>query len=204
MKRPIAILVLLFVATLLLWASTTGPNQATTFGDTNQWITTAVTDYDTSDDTRGDTVDCFDGDIDKLTGFGFAIPDGETIDGIQVDIEAKRDTGAARSRQVAATLLKAGAVAGDTKNTANITTTDVTYNLGGVADDWNATMSESDVENSGFGVQIVGSASQSTSSCEVDLVEITITSSAASTRNRFVEWGKVQHTQTRRATRVER
>ena len=179
MKRFLSILVLVSALAVVLWATTTGPNTPGAFDDVNQW-TSVISDYQTDDDTYADTVDCFDAQIDELDTFGFAITNGDDIDGITVVLRAKRDSGAARSRQIAVRLIKAGSPTGETKNTPNITTGEVGYTLGGAADKWTTTWTESEVENAGFGVELVGSASQSTSSCLIDIVTITIDHSTPS------------------------
>ncbi len=114
MKRLLSILVLVSALAVVLWATTTGPNTPGAFDDVNQW-TSVISDYQTDDDTYADTVDCFDAQIDELDTFGFAITNGDDIDGITVVLRAKRDSGAARSRQIAVRLIKAGSPTGEKK-----------------------------------------------------------------------------------------
>lgn len=173
MRRFLSIAVLSVALGVLLWATTTGPNTPGAFDDVNQW-TSVISDYQTDDDVYADTVNCFDAQIDELDTFGFAITDGDDIDGITVVVRAKRDGGAARSRRIDVQLMKAGAPTGEVKNTGNITTGEAAYTLGGAADKWTTTWSEAEVENAGFGVELVGSASANTSSCLIDIVTITI------------------------------
>lgn len=93
------------------------------------------------------------------TNCSFSIPTGATINGITVKIERRSldpsPTGCIDDSSVR--LFKAGAATGDNKaigtpgvdcNIANNTT--VTY--GGTSDLWGTTWTESDIENSGFGV----------------------------------------------------
>jgi len=85
----------------------------------------------------------------KCTNFGFAIPSGATIDGIQVVVERRDDFFGTRDKVVS--LVKGGAVSGDNKKSAltwsdNIS--DEIINYGGVAagrvcpDEWDDPVGE--------------------------------------------------------------
>jgi hypothetical protein len=51
-------------------------------------------------------------------------------------------------------LVKGGVISGDNKATGSITTSDAYYSFGGAADLWGLTLTESDIEASGFGVVV--------------------------------------------------
>jgi hypothetical protein len=102
----------------------------------------------------------------KITGLGLGVPAGATIKGVQVTVFK----GANRSNAVADTtvqLLKAGSAAGSNKALAGFwpqilfsqytipTSGGVRTTYGSNTDLWGTTLTPSDVNNSGFGVQIV-------------------------------------------------
>jgi hypothetical protein len=103
----------------------------------------------------------------------FTIPDGATIDGILVEIEAKRaGFGAATFDNVQ--LLKGGSRTGTPKTSA-IDETEAYISFGGAADLWGATLSAADVNDSGFGVSIRAANTELfTATVSVDHVRITV------------------------------
>ena len=99
----------------------------------------------------------FDGDFSKdldCTNFGFTIPAGSTIDGIQVNIE-RRGTDIS---DVDINLLNGDGAGGESaqdKSTgASWSSTDTVDSFGGPTDTWGETWSVSDVNSSSFGVRI--------------------------------------------------
>ena len=100
------------------------------------------------------------GDYIIASNFGFSIPEGNVIDGVKVSIERKADIndpggdGAVDDEYLY--LQKAGTPGGDNKAAADNwwTISDTTADYGGDSDLWGLTLSESDVENSGFGVRL--------------------------------------------------
>ena len=109
----------------------------------------------------------------NVTGFGFSIPAGATINGVVVDVWGHA---AVNSQiEVNAQLLKASVGSGSSKTTTTLTTSDVDYTLGDSANLWGTTLSQSDVNNSGFGVRIRGgNQDTSTHVLSVDYVSITV------------------------------
>jgi len=100
------------------------------------------------------------GDWLRLTNFGFStddIPDGATIDGIEVKIEHKADDEAdpETTWDSALYLRKTASQAGDNKASATPWSTEdeeVTY--GASDDDWNSGLADSDIRDSGFGIDL--------------------------------------------------
>lgn len=90
------------------------------------------------------------------TDFDFAIPDGATINGIEVAIERKSGVGTALHIDLAITLYQAGAVAGDNKADTGTQwlTSDAVATYGGAADTWGLSLSAADVNDAGFGVAV--------------------------------------------------
>lgn len=91
------------------------------------------------------------------TGFGFAIPAGATIDGIVMECGCFKDTDSGSSVVVLheALIVKAGTPTGVTRGpSASLGTTEQNVSLGGTTDLWGATLSDTDVNDSGFGVDV--------------------------------------------------
>ena len=110
------------------------------------------------------------GDGLRATNFGFSIPSGAAIVGIEVEIERKASTAASVS-DYELYLIKAGARAGG--NMAAGTTlwpaADAAATYGGAATTWGAALVEADVELSTFGVELSvtnGAASSETASVD--------------------------------------
>jgi len=88
------------------------------------------------------------------TNFGFNIPDGAIITGIEVSMEKKADFNN-EVRDDVVKLVKSGSVVGDNKaSSVNWVTTEETTLYGGSSDLWGLSLTESDVESSNFGVAL--------------------------------------------------
>lgn len=121
----------------------------------------------------------------KATNFGFAIPDGSTIQGIKVEIDRKEGNtqaaGGIKDSEVK--IVKADGTIGAT-NKANTTdfwpTTEAIAIYGSVSDLWGETWTTTDINDIDFGVVIAGvntkvSGGGATESAQVDFIRITIT-----------------------------
>ena len=109
----------------------------------------------------------------KATVFGFGIPNGSTIDGIEVAWKRKGEFGVDNIVK----LVQGGSVAGDDK--ADIVTSwpspVVAYaSYGGAADLWGLAWTPAQINASNFGVVLSGSTSEATI-LSVDHVRITVT-----------------------------
>ena len=105
-------------------------------------------------------------------GYGFVIPGGATIDGIVVTFKSY---GANNSNiSLTARLLKAG-VAGGTSYSQGQTTTATVYTLGSAVNLWGNTLAASDINASGFGVEIYASNSSGTLTLSAYLQNVQIT-----------------------------
>lgn len=114
----------------------------------------------------------------EVTGFGFAVPGGDTILGIQVDIERSASVGSTVTDDTVQ-LVQGGAGKGSDKAdlVTNWPTTDTVKTYGGAADLWGASWSPSDINLSAFGISIRCAASAATQA-RIDYVTITVTTSA--------------------------
>ena len=115
------------------------------------------------------------------SNFGFAVPAGATIDGIEVKVETKMNAaGQAAGMDCSAAGAKifiAGAAAG-TANTTDIwLSDDPTYTattLGSSTDKWGLTPSVAQVNASDFGVGITATRESVNGKCRVDYIQMNI------------------------------
>lgn len=109
----------------------------------------------------------------KATGFGFTVPAGATIDGISVSIERQGDSCADNSIKIVKALTVTG-----TEQSAGATWvvgTDTVATFGGPTSLWGTTWTDTDINNSGFGVAVsaVGVAPGG-SAARIDHISITV------------------------------
>jgi hypothetical protein len=121
-------------------------------------------------------------DYIKMTNFGFAIPNGVTILGIEVNIE-KKASHASGILDDEIKLVKGGVVQSTNKASGSLwSTTDAVSTYGGSNDLWSTTWSVADINDSNFGVVLSAKWNASSSpSASVDLVTITVYYSTAAT-----------------------
>lgn len=121
---------------------------------TGAWVNEGnVFASDDSKATRGGFAGSYISNYLKATAFGFAIPGGATIDGIEVQIEKLGGTVTDEYVQI----VKADATIGTT-NKADTTTSwpdaDAYVTYGGAADLWDETWTSTDINDADFGVVI--------------------------------------------------
>ncbi|MBO9572574.1 MAG: T9SS type A sorting domain-containing protein [Chitinophagaceae bacterium] len=93
----------------------------------------------------------------KATGFGFTVPTGAVICGVEVELErsAAGITLAATIDDNDIRIVKGGTVTGSNRAAAgDWTLTDVVVNYGSSSDLWGTTLTPAEVNNSGFGVAV--------------------------------------------------
>lgn len=112
----------------------------------------------------------------EITKFGFAIPIGATIDGIEVSIERKGEDGGIKDDVVK--LIKGGVISGTNKATDfSWPVADEAAAYGGSADLWGLAFTEADINSDDFGVAIAVKRSTSTGSkkmASIDHFQITV------------------------------
>lgn len=181
------VLFFLLLPTISIQAATQGPNTATATGDCINDSGTGTAVWTTpgnafSTDTTYATISV-DGTISnyiKCTDFGFNIPAGATIDGIQVGVE--RQASATNNGGVvdsAIRVVKGGSIGStDRKTTTVYTTSNVTENHGATNDLWGTTWTVSDINASDFGAAVAvtkASSGGAAITASVDSISITVT-----------------------------
>ena len=119
-----------------------------------------------------------DTDFLLLTDYGFALPAGDQIDGVQVWIESKCSL-SNRCSLPDIQLRFGGVKVGTSKSSAFLSTTEGFVGYGSETDDWGAGLSGAQVNDPSFGVAIQGRVSTGSPSAtlSIDVVQIMLTHS---------------------------
>lgn len=139
--------------------TTSGPNYAGTASNYNDGSTVAWTDVSNATGSNSATYAYAGGGAEdslqvlRLSNFGFSIPDGSTIDGIQVEVYNESVAGNAQWETVK--LLIGGVEAGSNlSDAASLSIPADTKVFGDSSELWGLTPSVSDVNDSGFGISL--------------------------------------------------
>lgn len=107
--------------------------------------------------------------------FNFNIPGGATIQGIQVRLDARADS-ASNSPKICVQLSWNGGSSWVTaRQTSNLTTSEVTYTLGGTADNWGRTWLVNDFGNANFRVRVIDVAGNTARDFFLDYLAVNVT-----------------------------
>ena len=114
----------------------------------------------------------------KATNFGFAIPSGATIDGIQAEVEHSMSTltGGVRASDSSVKLVQGGVIGG-TDLATNVTlasTTDAYKSYGGATSLWGRSWAYTDINATDFGVATSYTANTIGGTPRVDHIRITV------------------------------
>ena len=110
----------------------------------------------------------------NVNTFPFALPPGAVVTGIKVDIKGLQTSSDITNYYLGINLFKAGVLVGTRKYQA-LPTSNGFISLGGPNDLWGANFFGSDVNNAGFGVEILGFALLAPAATfSLDLVQITV------------------------------
>ena len=154
--RSIGTVVCVFVICFIAYAFTSGPNNGSTlgtssYGTNNSWSNTS--NASSSDDSYA-TVSVNDGESSEyltITNFGFGIPSGATIDGIEVFIEKHGQS--SKIKDASVKLIQGGVISGtDHVLSPSWGSSDFTDTYGTSTDLWGLTLTDVDINASDFGV----------------------------------------------------
>lgn len=112
-------------------------------------------------------------DYFECTNFGFSLPTQIVIKGIQFYIYIKSSV--SYDNSVVGGILKAGSPTGEYKFQTSLLTTEQAFGLGGSSDLWDGTWTKSDIENSGFGIEISTSTNATSQTHSIDYVVCEVT-----------------------------
>jgi len=140
-------------------------NTSNAFSSNNSYATATLADSETTQ-------------YLKLTNFGFAVPSGNRITGIVVEIEKSRTAGSGTIKDNAVRIVKGGTPTGNDLKDANAwSTSDAYTSYGNSTELWGVTWTVSDINSSGFGVAISAhesSGAMSLQTAQIDHVRITV------------------------------
>ncbi len=119
------------------------------------------------------SVDCLATTKDKhiMYNYGFVIPSGATIKGIEVVLKAKVDSTSGTPKMCVQLSSDGGvtwSTAAQTKTTAALTTTNTSYTLGGATDTWGRTWTATNLANANFRMRIINIASSTSRTFSLD------------------------------------
>lgn len=114
-------------------------------------------------------------DRHRFYNYGISIPNGSTIQGIEVRLNAKVDSAGGTPRFCVQLSWDGGTTWTSTKSTATLSTTEATYLLGGAADTWGRAWTINELGNAGFRVRITNVASNTARDFSLDWVAVRVT-----------------------------
>jgi len=115
-------------------------------------------------------------DRHRFYNYGFTIPDGQTINGIEVRLDAWVYLITTGNPKMCVDLSWDGGTTWTaTKTTANLTTSQQTYTLGSVSDPWGHTWSSTQFSDANFRLRITDIASSTTRNFRLDWVAVQVT-----------------------------
>jgi chitodextrinase len=160
--------------------SSAGDNNGYQTNPGNAYADDGVFAVDTNSGTNTNS-SCTNTGKDKhiFSSYGFSLPSGAVVAGIEVRLDARVDNAANAPNICVQLSWNGGSTWTAAKRTANLTTTEATYVLGGVADLWGRTAwTAADLSNPNFRVRLINVAS----------------SSGANTRDFSLDWVAVRVT----------
>ncbi len=155
----------------------------TNAGDNNGFQSNPQRAYDNDDSFALDTnsgsntgTNCTGNDKDKhrYYNYGFSIPAGATINGIEANLVAKVDSVTGAPKMCVQISWDGGSTWTAAKATSNLTTSSGTYKLGGSADTWGRAWSNTNFSDANFRVRIINVASNISRDFSLDWVGVKI------------------------------
>src|SRR6185369_3126756 len=111
----------------------------------------------------------------QMTGFGFAIPAGSTINGVQASVKGMSSGTNTANRTIQVGLTLNGTALTGTAKTQVLNTTDASFALGTTSDVWGASLTTANVNTATFGLLIRDNDTTSSGTFSIDNVTLTIT-----------------------------
>ena len=125
-----------------------------------------------------------DKDKHRYYNYGFSIPGGATINGIEVRLDARVDNQTGSPFMCVQLSWDSGTTWTATQSTPTLNTSEGTYLLGGPADTWGRTWSTSDLSNPNFRLRIINVSSNTSRDFSLDWAAVNVYfSSGASATN---------------------
>jgi hypothetical protein len=163
---------------------TTNAAQTSSAGDNNGYQTTPANAnaddgafaVDTNSGSNNNT-SCTNNGKDKHSyyNYGFAVPAGATVNGIQVRLDARADSTTGAPRMCVQLSWDGGINWTTAKTSATLTTSEATYTLGGAADTWGRSWTSANFADANLRVRVINVASNSSRDFSLDWVAVQVT-----------------------------
>jgi hypothetical protein len=158
--------------------------QTSSAGDNNGFQTTPANAHaddgafavDTNSGSNNNT-SCTNNGKDKhiYRDYSISLPGTPTINGIEVRLDARADSTTGAPRMCVQLSWNGGTTWTTAKTSANLTTSEATYTLGGAADTWGRTWASTNFSNANFRVRIINVASNTSRDFSLDWVAVRVT-----------------------------
>ena len=155
--------------------SSSGDNNGYESNPTRTYINDGSFAVDTNSGS-GTGTNCIGADKDKhrFYNYGFSIPSGATINGIEMNIVAKVDSTTGSPKICVQLSWDGGSTWTSAKSTNNLTTNSVTYSLGGSTDTWGRSWSDANFSDANFRVRVIDVASSTSRDFSLDWVGVKV------------------------------
>ena len=142
---------------------------------TNAYSDNGAFAVDTDSGTNTST-SCTDAGKDKhrFYNYGFALPSGVTVSGIEVQLQAKVDATSGSPKMCVQLSWNGGATWTAAKTTATLSINEATYTLGGSADTWSRAWSTGDLSNANLRVRVINVASSTARDFSLDWIAVRV------------------------------
>lgn len=115
-----------------------------------------------------------DKDRHRFYNYGFSIPSGAAINGIEVRLDAKVDSTSGSPQMCVQLSWDGGTTWTTVKSTSTLTTSGATYTLGGGADTWGRSWDDTNFSNTNFRVRVINVASNISRDFSLDWAAVKI------------------------------
>lgn len=113
-------------------------------------------------------------DKHRFSSYGFSIPGGTTISGIEVRLNAKADSTTGAPKICVELSWDGGASWTAAKSTGTLATSEGSYSVGGAGDTWGRSWSSGDFSNTNFQVRLTNVASNTSRDFSLDRVAVQV------------------------------
>lgn len=121
-------------------------------------------------------IDCAGSDKDKhrYYNYGFTMPTGATINGIEVRLDARADSITGQPKICVQLSWDGGVTWTDPKSTSDLTTNEASYILGDSADTWGRTWNDTNFTNTNFRLRVINVASNTSRDFSLDWAAVKV------------------------------
>ncbi|MBI3173982.1 MAG: hypothetical protein HYZ25_09695 [Chloroflexi bacterium] len=156
--------------------SSAGDNNGYQGSPANAYAADGVFATDTNSGTNSNT-SCTNSGKDKhlFYNYGFSIPSGATVQGIEVKLVGKASSASSAPKFCIQLSWDGGATWTAAKSTSTLSTTNTTYILGTSTDTWGRTWLPANFANSSFRVRIIDVASSTARTFSLDAISVQVT-----------------------------